>query len=171
MPKNSTLLNRLQRLIAPLCGALLALVTGCRAKPLPPPSVADLKFPVAVNYQRAAVVLFTDATDLGTMSLGQMNGISGPPPLIDSSFAIYTLKDLRSTHGSLWLMANPTGFTPVTFTLERAPKSGIEAVREIIRGRLDEQTWRDDLPAKRNALAAEQTLAGMVALLRGNDSK
>lgn len=145
--------------------ALFALLTGCRAKP---PTVADLKFPVAVNYQRAAVVLFTDATDLSTMSLGQLNGISGPPPLIDSSFTIYTLKDLRSTHGSLWLMAHPTGLTPVTFNLERAPKSGIEAARELMRARLDEQTWRDDLVEKRKALAAEQTLAGMVAIVRGD---
>lgn len=143
--------------------ALLALFTGCRAKP---PTVADLKFPVAVNYQRGGVVLFSDVADLGTMSLGQLQAVSGPPPLIDANFTIYTLKDLRSTHGSLWLMAHPTGLTPVTFTLEHAPKSGIEATRALMRERLDEQTWRDDLEQKRQALANERTLAGMVEIVR-----
>ena len=45
--------------------ALLALFAGCRAKPLPPPTLADLNFPVAVNYQRGGVVLFTDAVMQG----------------------------------------------------------------------------------------------------------
>ena len=63
-------------------------------------------------------------------------------------------------------MANPTGSTPVTFTLERAPKSGIEVARALMRERLDEQTWRTDLDEKRRALATEQTLAGMLAIVR-----
>ncbi len=147
--------------------ALLALLTGCRARPLPPPPVADLRFPVAVNYQRGAVVLYSDAAALGHMSIGQLHAVTGPPPLIDSSFAIYTLEKLASTRSVWWLLINPTGSTPVTFELKRAPESGLEAARALLRTRLDDQTWRDDLEEKRRALAAEQTLAGMVAIVRG----
>jgi hypothetical protein len=55
----------------------------------------------------------------------------------------------------------------VTFELERAPKSGIEAAREILRPYLDQQTWRTDLKQKRRALATEQTLPGMVSIVSG----
>jgi hypothetical protein len=145
--------------------AVIALLPGCRAK-APPPSVADLHFPVAVIFGKAGVVMFKDAQDLGTMRIGHLNGVISPPPLIDSHFSIYTLAKLGSTHGGLWLMAHPTGFTPVTFELERAPKSGIEAARELIRSQLDAQTWRQDLEYQRGVLAAQQTLSAMVATLR-----
>lgn len=147
------------------CAAILALLTGCRAKPLPPPTVADLHFPVAVNYQRGSVVLFRDATSLHTMSIGQLNAVTEPPPLIDSKFAIYTLEKLGSTHNFLWLMINPTGSTPVKFELKRAPKSGIEAARAVFRSRLDEQHWRDNMEEKRRELDKELTLTGMVELV------
>jgi hypothetical protein len=148
--------------------ALLALLSGCRSKPPPPPlKVADLHFPVVVIFGKASVVKFASAEALGTMSIGSLNAVIGPPPLIDSTFTVYTLTKLGSTHNGLWLMANPTGVTPVTFELERAPKSGLEAARELMRLRLEEQTWRTDLDEKRRALAAEQTLAGMFAIVNG----
>ncbi len=140
---------------------LLALLTGCRAKPLPPPTVADLHFPVVVIFGTTSVVKFADADDLGTMKISSLNAVTGPPPLIDSSFAIYTLEKLGSTHNWLWLMINPTGSTPVKFELARAPKSGIEVARELMQARLNDQRWRDDLDKARRALAAEQTLAGI----------
>jgi hypothetical protein len=148
--------------------ALLALLTGCRPKPTPPPppTVADLQFPVVVIFGKTSAVKFKDAADLGTMSMGSLNAVTGPPPLIDSSFAIYTLEKLGSTHGALWLMANPVGYTPVKFELARAPKSGIETARELMRLYLDDQTWRRDLEEMRRALAAERTLPGMFAIVR-----
>lgn len=145
--------------------ALLALFSGCREAPKPRPTVADLHFPVAVDYARGGVVLFADAKDLSTMSIGRLNA-TAEPPLIDSSFAIYTLRDLRSTHHWLWLMINPTGYTPVTFSLEHAPRSGIEAARMQLRTRLDEQDWRRDLDEARRKLAAAKTLAEMVTIVR-----
>ena len=145
---------------------LFALLAGCRSKPPPPPTIADLHFPVVVIFGTTSVVKFASAADLGTMVIASLNAVTGPPPLIDSSFANYTLEKLGSTHNGLWLMAHPTGSTPVTFELKRSPKSGIETARELIRARLDDQTWRDDLEEKRRALAAEQTLAGMFAIVR-----
>jgi hypothetical protein len=61
-------------------------------------------------------------------------------------------------------MAHPSGSTSVRFKLARAPKSGIETARALMRARLDEQTWRDDLAKSREALGREQTLAGMVTI-------
>jgi len=149
------------------CAFLLALFTGCHSKLAPPPAVADLRFPVVVIYGKSSTVLFPDAKSLDTARIADLNAVVGPPPLIDSDFHIYTLRELGSTHGSLWLMAHPTGSTPVSFKLERASKSGIETARELIRARLDEQTWRGDLAQSREALAGEQTLAGMAAVVEG----
>ena len=112
------------------------------------------------------MVLFKDATDLGTMRMGNLNTVTGPPPLIDSDFAVYTMAKLASAHNGLWLMTHPTSGTPVTFELERAPKTGIEAARDLMRPYLDQQTWRSDLEQKRRALAAEKTLPGMVSIVK-----
>jgi len=147
--------------------AILALLSGCRPQPAPPPppTVADLQFPVVVDFDSASLREFPTADSLNTMSVGWLNAVEAPPSLIDSSFRIYVLEKLGSTHSTLWLMINPTGSTPVKFELTRAPKSGVEAAREIFRAQLDSQTWRRDLEEKRRALATEQTLAGMLAIV------
>jgi len=144
-----------------------AMFAGCqRAAPLPPPTVGDLQFPVAVIFASASVVTFKDAADLGTMRMGNITSVTRPPPLIDSRFAIYRLAKLASTHNGLWLMTHPTSGTPVTFVLERAPESGIEAGRALLRAQLDVQTWRHDLPEARRELAAQHTLADMLAIVQ-----
>ncbi len=145
---------------------LLGLLAGCRSKPAPPPSVADLHFPVVVLYGKYNVVSFPDPESLGTTTIGNLNAVTEPPPLIDSAFNIYIQQELGSTHNWLWLMINPVGSTPVKFRLERAPKSGLELTREYFLARLDQQTWHDDLPKRRAALARETTLSGMIAVLK-----
>jgi hypothetical protein len=147
--------------------SLLVLLAGCRDKSLPPPAVAELRFPVVVIYGKSSAVLFPDSAALGSASIASLNATTGPPPLIDSDFKIYTLRDFGSTHSGLWLMANPTGSSPVTFKLERARQSGIATARKLIQTRLDAQTWRDDLLERRKALSQEQTLAGMMAIVEG----
>ena len=144
---------------------LIVLFAGCRGNP--EPTVADLHFPVVVIYGTTSVVLYPDARALGFASIASLNAVKGPPPLIDSDFNIYILEELASTHGSLWLMTHPTGNTPVTFKLARAPESGIAVARKLMQARLDEQTWRDDLDQGREALAREETLAGMFAIVDG----
>ncbi|MBE2180671.1 MAG: hypothetical protein IAE97_09395 [Chthoniobacterales bacterium] len=146
---------------------LIALVAGCRAKP--EPTVADLHFPVVVIYGTTSVVLYPNAHTLGFASIASLNALTGPPALIDSDFNIYILEELASTHGTLWLMTHPTGNTPVTFQLARAPESGIAVARQLLRPRLEDQTWRDDLDQGREALAREETLAGMFAIVDGKD--
>lgn len=146
--------------------ALLTLFAGCRSQPPPPPTVAELHFPVVVDFGTAGLRQSANADELSTMRLGYLYGRDGAPPLIDSAFSIYTLEKISSGHGGLWHMANPNATMKVTFELARAPKSGIEAAREIFRARLDSQTWRRDLEEKRRALAAENTLTGMFSILQ-----
>ncbi len=143
--------------------SLLALI-GCAPKPA---TMADVKFPAVVIFGTTSTAIYRDAADLGEMSIGQLNAVKGPPPLIDSSFTVYRLDKLGSTHGGLWLMAHPTGTTPVTFELARADKTGIDAARVLLRARLDEQTWRDDLDAARQVIATSQDLAAMFAAVKG----
>ncbi len=144
---------------------LIALLSGCRDKS--EPTVADLHFPVVVIYGTSSVVLYPDARALGFASIASLNAVTAPPPLIDSDFNICILEELGSTHGTLWLMTHPTGNTPVKFKLARAPESGIAAARALMQARLDDQTWRDGLDQEREALAREETLAGMFAIVDG----
>jgi hypothetical protein len=95
---------------------------------------------------------------------------SEPLLLIDSKFKIYSLEHFQSTHGGLWLMAHPSGQTEVKFEL-KAQKSGRENARELFVRQLEKETSLHDLEVRRQSLADEQTLAGMLAVIeRGNES-
>jgi hypothetical protein len=87
------------------------------------------------------------------------------PVLVDSAFNIYSLDNLRSVHGGLWLMANPSGATDVTFEL-KAQKSGREAARELCGLQPKKQTWRDDIDASQKTLSRSRTLLEMVNVLQ-----
>jgi len=146
-----------------VCLAFATLFSGCDN----PPSLVlpDLRYPVAVLYGKSSVMTFKDANDLSVMYVNSvLSRGEDSPTLIDSDFVIYSMNGLRSTHGGLWLMANPAGGTSVYFKLEPATKSGIDAARELLRAQLDLQTWRD-LEKARHALAKEKTLAGMVKVV------
>ncbi len=129
--------------------------------------MADLHFPVAVIFGNVSVVEFENSAALQIMRAGNLVQMDGPPPLIDSDFAVYRLRKLQSPRGLSWLIAHPSGVTPVTFALEWAPVSGISAARMLFRSQLDIQTGRNDLKAKRQELDAAQTLEGMLKIVRG----
>lgn len=84
--------------------------------------------------------------------------------LIDSQFKVYELERFRSTHSSLWLMANPSGPTDVTFDMKPA-QSSAERARELFARHLAKQTWLHDVEARRKSLAAKQTLLEMFSVL------
>jgi hypothetical protein len=168
MPSKSLILRLFGRVLRWLLPC--ALFAGCQRAAPPPaparPAVADLHFPVAVIFGKATVVTFKDAEDLGSMWMGNFLSVDGPPPLIDSSFAIYRLSKLASTHSGLWMMVHPTGVTPVTFELEHAPESGIEPARALLLAYLDQRTSLSDLEQKRKKLASKKTLPEMLAIVQ-----
>ena len=153
--------------------AFFSALTGCSPKPVPkpqpPPTVADLHFPVVVLFPSTTSLLYKNAADLGVMHMNLVMNYSGLPVLIDSDFNIYTMVKLSSTHGGLWLMAHPSGTTEVKFELERAPKSGLQAALEATRAQLDAQTWRHDLEKRRKKLASQTTLPGMQKIVEVED--
>lgn len=143
---------------------MLAAITGCAPKPVAP-KVAELHFPVAVLFSTSSSVLYENAADLGVMHVNLVNGSTDAPTLIDSDFNLYTMENLRSTHGGLWLMAHPSDNTEVAFELKATSKSRMQAALAAMRVQLDKQTWRTDLEEKRSTLSAQKTLAGMIDTL------
>lgn len=100
-----------------LSGLLAAVLGACT--PPPPPTVESLAFPVLVLFEQSGTVRHDDATDLRSMSVQRVAGSNSAPYLIDARLDIYRLERLQSVHRGLWLMANPSGRTEVTFELLR----------------------------------------------------
>jgi len=110
--------------------ALCALIGGCKTQP--PPTVETLEFPVLVLFEDSGVVRHDDAKDLRRMSVQRVTGSNTPPLLIDSNLDIYRLDGLASIHGGMWLMANPSGRTEVTFELIRVAHADAGEARRLI---------------------------------------
>ena len=100
--------------------------------PPPPASVDALAFPVLVLFEQSGVVRHDDAADLRTMSVQRVVGSNSAPFLIDSRLDIYRLEKLASVHGGMWLMANPSGTTEVTFELMRVAQADAAQARRLI---------------------------------------
>ena len=135
---------------------------GLRAKPLPPPTVADLKFPVIVIHDGARFFIHRNADELHRLNVGMAMAYEHWPTLIDSDLRIYSMEKLRSTKGGLWLMANPTGVTPTSFELTRQPESGPDRARRLI---INCKHLGGDDEQKRKAIATQTSLAGMIEVL------
>ncbi len=116
-----------------MISALLSLLGAC-ASPKPP-SIADLRFPVLVMHHVGARSVEVNAESLQTMRVPLAMQADPPPVLIDSDLKIYRMNKVQSTHGGLWMMANPNALTPITFTLEAAG-AGKAAARQAIVGLL-----------------------------------
>jgi hypothetical protein len=115
----------------PRASALLAaLFAACT--PAPPPSVEGLAFPVLVLFEQSGTVRHDDAADLHSMAVQRVAGSNSAPFLVDARFDIYRLERLQSVHGGLWLMANPTGSTEVTFELVREARADAAQARALI---------------------------------------
>lgn len=145
--------------------AVLALASALAAcGPKPSPKIDDLRFPVVVL--QSGTVVYENAADLQVMHVNRITlAPPEPPVLIDSDFRLYTLEHLRSTHGGLWLMAHPSGLTPVAFELKRAAHSGLEAAREAALRQLNSEAWRTDQSERSREISKQETLLGMVEIL------
>lgn len=125
-----------------LATAALALL-GCRGEPKPVP-VSSLSFPVVLvtgtrpnNEVLHRARVMANADELGHMRVELYSGLSDPtlndPPIvIDAKAAIYDMKEIKGEHGSLWMMANPTGMMPIQFKLLPREQSGMEAARALV---------------------------------------
>jgi hypothetical protein len=137
---------------------LAALLGGCA--PPPPPQVEALAFPVLVLFE-SGVVRHDDPADLRTMSVQRVVNAHQPPFLVDSRFDIYRLEQLQSVHGGLWLMANPSGPTEVSFALARVAQDDAEQARALIAARVWAIREGSD-PAAAGRLAQAETFAQML---------
>ena len=142
------------------------LLVSCREKERAP-KIEALRLPVVMLFENASMRACKEQSELTNMHTNYLTLNNEPPLLIDSEFKIYSLDHFQSVHGGLWLMAHPSGTTEVTFEL-KAQKSGREVARESFMRQLEKQTWRDDLEARRKALASRQTLLEMADLVQGS---
>ncbi|HET7843746.1 MAG TPA: hypothetical protein VFL14_06325 [Xanthomonadales bacterium] len=147
---------RVRGLLVP---ALAALLAAC--KPTPPPTANDLAYPVLVLWEAGGVVRHDDAKDLQVMSTGRVVNANSPPFLVDSRLDVYRLDKLASTHGGMWLMANPVGRTDVTFELALEKQGDAELARRLIAERDVDFRYQGDAAAKEK-LAQSRTLAQML---------
>jgi hypothetical protein len=146
---------------------LSILLAGCTQEK--PATVEGVHFPALVLYGNAYSEFFVNADDLKSMYVQVVISQDTPPTLVDSDLAIYHLNALRSIHGGLWLMANPSGATEVTFDLARAGESGLDAARAAIKAQLLTQTWRDDVKERTEKLEKASTLKEMYAAIQTDD--
>ena len=143
--------------------ALAGLLTffGLRAKSRPL-TVDDLKFPVVVIHDGVRLFIRHNADELQHLNVGMAMKFDEWPTLIDSDFRIFSMEKLRSTKGGLWLMANPTGVTPISFELTPQVQGGLARARQLI---IDCRYLGGDEERKRTSVAGQTTLAGIIEAL------
>jgi hypothetical protein len=146
---------------------LSLLFAGCTQEK--PATVESLHFPVVVFFSNANTALFTGANDLKMMAVQLVINSNSPPTLVDSDLAVYHLNKLSSIHGGFWLIAHPSGLTEVTFDLAASRKSGLDAARAAFIAQLEQETWWDDLPQRREKLAKSTTLKEMFDLVKSEE--
>ena len=146
---------------------LLVVVIGCSKPPVP--KMEKLQFPVVVLFENSSVRLSSGPDELKRMHTNNLTLNNEPPRLIDSKFKVFTMENLRSIHGGLWLMANPVAITEVTFDLKQQKSGRAEAVH-LCAEQLRKQTWRDDQSSRLEALNRSQSLLEMEKAISPNDS-
>lgn len=155
--------NRRTRAGSVVAAALAALLAAC--KPAPPPTPEALAYPVLVLFEQSGVVRHDDVADLKQMSTQRVVNANSAPFLVDSELDVYRVEKLVSTHGGLWLMANPVGRTEVTFELARVAHGDAAQARALIAERFVDIRGRDEEDAAKRQLAKAQTFAEMLAAI------
>lgn len=117
--------------------------SGCEGKPAVV-ATESLVFPVVLITGTAAggelpsrADVVTSKEDLGRMRVGIFSPLtdptrSDPPFVIDSTGLVCEMRNLKGERGGLWMMANPTGLMPITFTLVPCRETGIGAAQKLV---------------------------------------
>jgi hypothetical protein len=148
-------------------GAFALALNGCN-QPTPPPRMQNLQFPIIVLFGNSSVLRCSGPDELKKMHTNYLTLNNQVPRLIDSGFNIFSMEKLRSVHGGLWLMANPSGMTEVTFEL-KPQKSGRAEAQRLFAEQLRKQTWRDDQASRLEALSRSQSLLQMEEAISPHD--
>jgi hypothetical protein len=126
-----------------VCAAGLGTLFGCDRKPVTVP-VSSLSFPVLVifaastpssTWRRAEICLTTE--DLGLMRVDLFASrsstmLSNPPTVLDSAANIFEMKEIKAGRSGLWMMINPQGLMPFSFTLVKHKDTGTNAAQALI---------------------------------------
>lgn len=126
-----------------VCAAGLGSLLGCDRKPVPVP-LTSLSFPVVVifttstpstTWRRAEICLSKE--DLGLMRVDLFAArsstmVSNPPTVIDSAANFFEMKDIKAERSGLWMMINPQGLMPFSFTLVKHKDTSINAAHSLI---------------------------------------
>jgi len=148
-------------------GAVALALIGCH-KSNSSQTTKDLQFPIIVLFGNSSILRCFGPEELKKMHSNYLTLNSQPPQLIDSGFNIFTMENLRSVHNGLWLMANPSGNTGVTFEL-KPEKSGRAEAQRLLAKQLRKQSWRDDQATRLESLGRTRTLLEMERIVRPND--
>ncbi len=152
--------------------------SGCEGNPAVV-ALEGLAFPVvritgtAVGGELAScAVVITNREDLGLMRVELFSPLtdttrSDPPFVIDSTGRVSEMRDLKGQHGGFWMMMNPTGQMPITFSLVERKATGIEASKELLAGcrYLGHDLDQERTTARHARIAAATTMAEIVAIV------
>ena len=145
---------------------------GCGKRPAPappPPTIADLKFPVVLIQDGLLVLPRASPDELLRLHSNYLNmNIQVGKTLIDSDFRIYKVLNLRSTRSGLGQMMKPVSITPIAFELSVKGR-GLEQTRAAIVACQFLGDTGEDTRRKRAAVARETTLAGMIQAIQPDE--
>lgn len=158
-----------------LAGSLLPWPGLIRLQVMPSPSaraptVATLRYPAVLIWDRSHLVIIESPDDLATMHTNRVLHRVDDPVLVDSNHRAFTLTGLKFRGSSLKLMVTGPGRYPVEFTLARVDlpvKS--QTTRDLILGckELDADAERD--AEIRRRITQRELLENMIEDLRITD--
>ena len=138
---------------------LMAIAWNMRHRPTPPPTVDDLKFPVAVLFDQSDCRIHYDAADLGIMGLMRVMNYESSPYLIDNELNLFQMENLKSEKSSLQIMLSMgNGSTPVSFTLKAVRDDLHTQARELLTRSISSTVPDDESAEIRNRILSASTL-------------
>ena len=148
-----------------ICLAVTGLAVVARSMlshPAPPPvpTVADLKFPVAVIFDESDCRIHHDAADLHVMGLMRVMAYKDWPYLVDNELNLFQLENLISEKNSWQIfLSMGNGSTPVSFTLKTVRDDSHAHARGILTGCIPSHVSDDESAVIRDRIQSARTLS------------